>query len=80
MAKVASGKVKEVLLALPTTMEGDTTNFYLFKKLQKFNISISIIARGVAIGDELEYTDQITLAAAISSRTPYENSVSTYKD
>lgn len=73
--KVKSGKIKEVIFALSTTMQGDTTNYYLFKKLNEFNIAVSIIARGIAIGDELEYTDEITLASAISSRLPYENSL-----
>tara|TARA_B100001758_G_scaffold81904_1_gene69631 strand:+ start:40922 stop:41527 length:606 start_codon:yes stop_codon:yes gene_type:complete len=63
--------VKEVIFALSTTMEGDTTNFYLFRKLKDFNIKISSIARGIAIGDELEYADDITLATAISTRIPY---------
>ena len=67
--------MKEVIFALSTTMEGDTTNYYLFKRLKEFNISVSIIARGIAIGDELEYIDEITLASAISSRLPYENSL-----
>ena len=52
-------------------MEGDTTNYYLFKVLEKLNVKISSIARGIAIGDEIEYADEITLGAAISSRTPY---------
>ena len=52
-------------------MEGDTTNYYLYRKLKEFNIKISSIARGIAVGDELEYTDEITLGAAISSRVPY---------
>ena len=78
--RIEKNNVKEIILSLSTTMEGDTTNYYLFKKIEKYNIKISSIARGISIGDELEYTDQITLAAAISSRTPYENSVSTYKD
>ena len=73
--KVRTGKIKEVIFALSTTMQGDTTNYYLFKKLKEFDISVSIIARGIAIGDELEYTDEITLASAISSRLPYENSL-----
>lgn len=73
--KVKTGKIKEVIFSLSTTMQGDTTNYYLFKRLKEFNISISIIARGIAIGDELEYTDEITLASAISSRLPYENSL-----
>ena len=74
--KVQSGEVKEIIFALSTTMEGDTTNFYLFRRLKDVNIKISSIARGIAIGDELEYTDEITLGTAISSRLPYENSLS----
>ena len=73
--KVTKQEVEEIILALPTTIEGDTTNFYLFKKLKKHNINISIIARGIAIGDELEYTDEITLGRSIINRTPYENSL-----
>ena len=74
--KVQSGEVKEIIFALSTTMKGDTTNFYLFRRLKDINIKISSIARGIAIGDELEYTDEITLGTAISSRLPYENSLS----
>lgn len=69
--RVNSSDIKEVIFALSTTMEGDTTNFYLFRRLKDFNIKISSIARGISIGDELEYTDEITLGTAISSRTPY---------
>ncbi len=65
-------EVREVILALSTTMEGDTTNFYLYKKLNAFNIKISVIARGIAIGDELEYADEITLGRSIIYRTAYE--------
>ncbi|MFP4468578.1 MAG: recombination mediator RecR [Bacteroidales bacterium] len=64
--------IREVILALSTTMEGDTTGFYLYKKLQPFNLKISIIARGVAIGDELEYADEITLGRSIIHRTAYD--------
>lgn len=71
--KVKSGNIKEIILALSTTMEGDTTNFYLFKKLGKYNPLMTTLARGVAIGDELEYTDEITLGRSIVNRTPYEN-------
>ena len=74
--KVQNGEVKEIIFALSTTMEGDTTNFYLFRRLKDINIKISSIARGIAIGDELEYTDEITLGTAISRRLPYENSLS----
>jgi recombination protein RecR len=69
--KVKKGDVNEVILALSTTMEGDTTNYYLFKRLNKYNTPITTLARGVAIGDELEYTDEITLGRAINNRNPY---------
>jgi recombination protein RecR len=70
--KVKSGGVKEIIFALSTTMEGDTTNFYLYKRLNKYNIILTTLARGVAIGDELEYTDEITLGRAINNRNPYQ--------
>ena len=73
--KVNNKSVKEVIFALSTTMEGDTTNYYLFRRLKDSGVKISSIARGIAIGDELEYTDEITLATALSSRMPYENSL-----
>lgn len=73
--KVAAGKVTEVILALSTTMEGDTTNFYIFKRLKEYNISMSVIARGVSVGGELEFTDEVTLGRSIVNRTPYENSL-----
>ena len=69
--KVQSGVVKEVIMALSTTMEGDTTNFYIFKKLKDSNVKLSVIARGISIGDELEYTDEVTLGRSILNRTPY---------
>jgi len=68
-------EIKEVILALSTTMEGDTTNFYLFKKLAGFGIIISTIARGMAIGDELEYVDDITLGRSIVNRTRFESTL-----
>ena len=67
--RVKSGTIKEVILALSTTMEGDTTNFYIFRKLAPFDIKISIIARGISIGDEVEYADEITLGRSILNRT-----------
>ncbi len=70
--KVKSGTTTEIILALSTTMEGDTTNFYLFRRLSKYNVFITTLARGVAIGDELEYTDEITLGRAIKNRNPYQ--------
>ncbi|MCQ2225037.1 MAG: recombination mediator RecR [Paludibacteraceae bacterium] len=72
MARMEAGDVKEVILALSPTMEGDTTNFYLYKKLSKFNVEITTLARGVAIGDELEYADEVTLGRSIVNRTPYK--------
>jgi len=69
--RIVQNDINEVIFALSTTMEGDTTNYYLYKKLKEYNIKISSIARGIATGDEIEYTDEITLGAAISSRTPY---------
>jgi recombination protein RecR len=73
--KIEDGKVKELILALSTTMEGDTTNFYLFKKFRNYNVKITTIARGVAIGDELEYADEITLGRSIVNRTLFESSI-----
>ena len=70
--KVKAGGITEIILALSTTMEGDTTNYYLFKRLNKYDIHITTLARGVAIGDELEYTDEITLGRAINNRNPYQ--------
>jgi recombination protein RecR len=69
--KVKAGGISEIVLALSTTMEGDTTNFYLAKRLNKYSVFLTTLARGVAIGDELEYTDEITLGRAISNRNPY---------
>ena len=70
--RVAEGEVKEVILALSSTMEGDTTNFYIFRKLAAFDVKISIIARGIAVGNELEYTDEVTLGRSILNRTPFD--------
>ncbi len=69
-----NGEVKEVILALSTTMEGDTTSFYLYKILQPFDLKVSVIARGIAIGDELEYADEVTLGRSILHRTEYATS------
>ena len=73
--KVNSGEVKEIIFALSTTMEGDTTNFYIFKKLKEAPVKVSTIARGIAFGDELEYADEITLGRSITNRLPYESSI-----
>ena len=71
--RVQRGDVKEVIMALSPTIEGDTTIFYLSKKLKEFNIQITSIARGVSFGGELEYTDELTLGRSIATRLPYEN-------
>jgi recombination protein RecR len=65
----------EVILALSTTMEGDTTNFFIFKKIKHTNVKISTLARGVSIGDELEYTDEVTLGRSIVNRMNFEDSI-----
>ncbi len=69
--RVEKGEIKEIILALNATMEGDTTAFYLSKKLQPFNLKISTISRGISVGGELEYADEITLGRAITSRVNY---------
>ncbi len=70
--RVETGEIKEVILALSSTMEGDTTAFYIFRKLAPSNVKISIIARGISVGNELEYTDEVTLGRSILNRTPFE--------
>ena len=67
-------EIKEIIFALPTTMEGDTTNYYIHKRLNQFSLRFSILARGVAVGDELEYTDELTLGRSITNRTLFEPS------
>jgi recombination protein RecR len=73
--KIKSGKVKELIFALSSTIEGDTTNFYIFKKIQTYEIKITTIARGISVGDELEYADEVTLGRSILHRIPFENSL-----
>ena len=73
--RVEAGGVKEVILALSTTMEGDTTNFYIYRKLAPTHVKLSVIARGIAVGDELEYADEATLGRSIANRTPFESSI-----
>lgn len=72
--RVSGGHIKEIILALSTTMEGDTTNFYIYKKLSPYNIKISMIARGISIGDEIEYADEVTLGRSIINRTLFNES------
>lgn len=71
VSRVAAGGVKEVILALSSTMEGDTTNFYISRKLADYPVKLSVIARGISVGDELEYTDEVTLGRSILNRTPF---------
>ncbi|RWU03937.1 recombination mediator RecR [Pedobacter chitinilyticus] len=73
--RVKTSEVKEIILALSANMEGDTTLFYLHKKLKDFNIPITTIARGIAFGGELEYADEVTLGRSIATRVPYENTL-----
>jgi len=73
--RVNEGDVEEIVLALSTTMEGDTTNFFIFKKLKNLPVKISTLARGVSIGDELEYTDEVTLGRSIVNRMSFEDSI-----
>ncbi|NMB05409.1 MAG: recombination protein RecR [Bacteroidales bacterium] len=72
--RVKKGEIREVILALSATMEGDTTNFYIFRRLQASHVKVSIIARGVSIGDEIEYADEVTLGRSILNRTPFDES------
>ncbi len=69
--RVSTGEVKEIIFALSSTMEGDTTNFYISRKLADFPVKLSVIARGISVGDELEYTDEVTLGRSILNRTPF---------
>jgi recombination protein RecR len=76
VAKVKNGSVKELIFALSSTMEGDTTNFYIYKQIKDMGIITSAIARGIAVGDELEFADEVTLGRSIIHRVPFENSLS----
>lgn len=73
--KVKEGEVEEIIFALSSTLEGDTTNFYIFKQLEGVKVKTSTIARGISVGDELEYADEVTLGRSITNRVPFENSL-----
>ena len=75
VGKVAQGEIGEVVLALSSTMEGDTTNFYIFRQLQKYEVKLTTIARGISVGDEIEYADEVTLGRSILHRVPFESSL-----
>ena len=74
--RVKNGGIKEIILALSSTMEGDTTNFYISRKLAPYPVTISQIARGISVGDELQYTDEVTLGRSIVNRVPFNKSIS----
>jgi len=73
--KVKSGVIEEIIFALSSTMEGDTTNFYIFRQIEAYNVLTTTIARGISVGDELEYADEVTLGRSILNRIPFENSL-----
>ena len=73
--KVKNNEIKELIFALSSTMEGDTTNFYIFKQIEKYEVTTSTIARGISVGDELEYADEVTLGRSIVNRIPFEQSI-----
>ena len=73
--KVKKGTISEIIFALSSTMEGDTTNFYIYKQIKEYQIKTSTIARGIAVGDELEYADEVTLGRSIVQRVPFEISL-----
>ena len=75
VAKVKNKEVKELIFALSSTMEGDTTNFYIFKQIEDYDVLTSTIARGISVGDELEYADEVTLGRSIVNRIPFEQSI-----
>ncbi|MDR3194870.1 MAG: recombination mediator RecR [Tannerella sp.] len=75
MQRVAAGEIREVLLALSATMEGDTTNFFIYRKLAPHNVKVTVIARGVAIGDEIEYADEVTLGRSIINRVDFNDCI-----
>lgn len=73
--RVSSGNAREVILALSATMEGDTTNFYIYKRLAPYGVKLTTIARGIAVGDELEYADEVTLGRSLVNRVPFEQTI-----
>lgn len=76
LTRLMSGVVKEVILALSATTEGDTTNFYLFKKMKDIDVKVTIISRGIGVGSELEYADEVTLGRSIINRSPFDLNLS----
>ena len=74
--KINNSEIKEVVFALSPSIEGDTTNFYIYKQIEKSGVKTSTIARGVAVGNEIEYVDEITLGRSILNRIPYETNIS----
>lgn len=75
LARIEQGEILEVILALPATVEGDTTGFFLFRQLQKFDIQVTTLAKGISIGDQLEYADEVTLGRSLANRIPFEDTI-----
>jgi recombination protein RecR len=73
IGRISEGKVREIIFALSSTIEGDTTSYYIYKKINEYGVSVSTIARGISVGDELEYADEVTLGRSIMNRMPYES-------
>ncbi len=73
--RVATGGISEVILALGATMEGDTTDYYIYKRLEPYNVRVTQLARGVSVGNEIEYTDEITLGRSLQNRTLFSDSI-----
>ncbi|MCI5776220.1 MAG: recombination mediator RecR [Bacteroidales bacterium] len=73
--RAAAGQIGEVILALSATMEGDTTNFYIYKRLASYGVKLTTIARGISVGDELEYADEVTLGRSLVNRVPFEQTI-----
>ena len=76
--KVKEGNVSEIIFALSSTIEGDTTNFYIYRQIKEYEVKTSTIARGIAVGDELEYADEVTLGRSLLNRIPFETSIKPY--
>lgn len=75
ITRIQSGKIQEIILALPATVEGDTTGYYLFRQLEKYELKLTTLSKGIAIGDQLEYADEVTLGRSLINRIPYEETI-----
>lgn len=75
ITRVQYGKIQEIIMALPATVEGDTTGYYLFRHLEQFDLKLTTLSKGIAIGDQLEYADEVTLGRSLINRIPYEETI-----